>query len=342
MKLYIKILLVLFTGILFSTCSNELEIAGNFKVQTVITGILEANRDTNYIRIEKTFLPEEESALGVSASSTTVFYDADEIDAFLVRNSTNEKFTLERIDGDSLGLMKEPGIFSYSPNILYRYIGNLVAADSYSIYVINKITHDTVSSSTAIVNNFTSFSPVSGYIDFIDNENISYSCTRTGSIYELWMHFHYTEKDLTTGDSTNKEVSWQIFKNSEPEDPDADFFTYSLTSASFYSFLGNNITVDNNVKRYFSRIDFTWYAGGMEILLAYKNALLDQGILNGYYIQNYTNIDGGLGIFSSMYVKKVNNVQLTEISWDSLACGRFTKKLNFMPNDPPPDFTGCH
>ena len=47
-------------------------------------------------------------------------------------------------------------------------------------------------------------------------------------------------------------------------------------------------------------------------------------------LPEYTNIEGGLGIFSSRKYKVREDLGLTNISLDSLSCGSVTRNLNFV------------
>ena len=95
------------------------------------------------------------------------------------------------------------------------------------------------------------------------------------------------------------------------------------------------------MRRDYLGMDFVFYAGGYEILLLYLNNIANSGITELFITEQYTNIEGGLGVFSSRYIMPVENLILSDVALDSLACGRITRHLNFKSSVTHADYPGC-
>ena len=343
-KLFFPLLLYVFV----IACDNTIEINSTLKEETIVYGLLDIQDSVHYIRIEKSFLQDNISGLVLAADPANLYYPDSVLTGYVEEWKDNvfiEKYDLEKVDGDTIGIPKQEGIFASSPNILYRFKKSLDADATYKFYaILNE--KDTVSASTVIVHPYEVFYPtISGaFINYTDTTKIGYLCRHAvnGKIYELWMHVHYYEKNYASGDSVLKTVDWQIFKNLSSESTSGEGnLLYSLRRQSFYSFMSNNIPDDENVRRYFSSMNFSWYAGGQELWNLYLNELANLGINEFYISPEYTNVKNGLGIFSSICHIEVDSVYLDNLTVDTLACGHITDHLHFASNPENPYYPDC-
>jgi len=341
-------LFIFFIASLFA-CNNDFDINGDYIEKTVVFGLLDYGEDTNFLRIEKTFLEANSSAFVLATDPENYYYKEDDLQVYL-EQWTNTVFVksiaVQYVDGDTLGIIKEEGLFSGSPNILYRITENLDSLSSYKLFVVNNITGDTITSQTNIVGDFYVYYPTlpETYINYTDTSKITYTCRQAlnGKIYELWMQFNYYEKNVINGDSTLKHVDWQIFNNKFGDNLLGNGnVSYSIERDLLYSFLSGALEEDNNAIRYFSSINFYWYAGGIEVYDQYLNVLANLGINEDYISPEYTNIIGGLGMFSSRHKIGINNIHLYDPSIDSLACSQITQQLNFISSYTNPLYPGC-
>ncbi|MFI5171479.1 MAG: hypothetical protein ACHQFW_03770 [Chitinophagales bacterium] len=341
---------VLLSGfITITSCHNEFTINGNYVEKTVVFGLLDYGDDTNFLRIEKSFLDESTSAFVLAGDPSNYFYGEGDLDVYLEQWTDNifiKKINAVYVNGDTLGIIKEEGIFSSSPNILYRITEPIDSVSFYKLFVINNNTGDTITSEANVVHNYYLYYPTKPnvFVDYSDTTKITYTCKQAinGKMYELWMQFNYYERNEISGDSTLKSIDWQIFSNKIGDNIDGfGNITYSIDRRLFFNFLSTSIDVDENVVRYFSSIDFYWYCGGTEMYDQYLNILANLGINEDYISPEYTNISGGLGLFSSRHKISVNNVFLTDQTLDSIACGVNTSSLRFVSSHTNPDYPGC-
>ena len=339
---------VVFIASVFA-CNNDFNINGEYIEKTVVFGLLDYGEDTNFLRIEKTFMEENTSAFVLATDPENYYYAESDLDVYL-EQWTNGNYVItipaQYVNGDTLGIIKEEGLFSGSPNILYCITEKLDSLSTYKLFVINNETKDTITAQTNIVGDFYVYAPTRPefYIDYTDTSKITYTCQQAlnAKIYELWMQVNYYEKNIMSGDSVLKHVDWQIFNNKFGDNTEGNGnIAYSIDRDAFYSFLSGAVEEDNNVIRYFTTLDFYWYAGGLEIYDQYLNLLANLGINQDYISPDYTNVIGGLGLFSSRHKIAVHNVHIYDQSIDSIACGHNTQQLNFVSSYTNPAYPGC-
>jgi hypothetical protein len=339
-------------GLLLSisvSCDNELEINGDYIEKVVVFGLLDYADDTNFIRIGKTFLEPNSSALVLAADPNQLFYQNDELEVYLEQWKDEvylKHIAVDYVDGDTLGLEKEEGTFTTSPNILYRITDKLDSLSTYKLYIIKNATGDTITSATKIVHDYYLYYPTisNTYISFADTGFITYTCKQAinGKIYELWMDFNYYEKNIATNDSILKTIKWQIFNGKIGDNIDGySNISYSLTRHSFYSFLSASIEPDESVIRTAVGVNYHWYAGGVELYNQYLNILANLGINEDYISPEYTNINGGIGMFSSRHAEHATAIKLYDNTLDSIACGSKTNNLQFVSSKTNPAYPGC-
>jgi len=331
------------------SCDNELDINGDYIEKVVVFGLLDYADDTNFIRIEKTFLEPNTNAMVLAADPSQIFYQANELAVYLEQWKDNvfiATLTVDYVDGDSLGLEKEEGTFATSPNILYRITQQLDSMSTYKLFIIKSASGDTIKAETNMVHDYYLYYPTisNTYISFADTGKITYTCHQAvnAKMYELWMDFNYYEKNIFTNDSVLKSLPWQIFNGKIGDNIDGNSnISYSLPRHSFYNFLSTAIQPDENVIRTAVGVNFHWYAGGIELYYQYLNILANLGINEDYISPEYTNIIGGIGMFSSRHAKHAIDIKLYDNTLDSIACGSITNNLQFVSSKTNPTYPGC-
>lgn len=132
---------LLLSGIaIILSCNNEVDINADFVEKTFVWAILDYSEMDHYIRIEKSFLPENESAYNLALDPNNLYYNEDELEVYIEQWSNSTLITtyeLQRVNGDSLGIQKDEGIYASSPNILYYFSAVLDSSAQYHLLIIN-------------------------------------------------------------------------------------------------------------------------------------------------------------------------------------------------------------
>jgi len=97
------------------------------------------------------------------------------------------------------------------------------------------------------------------------------------------------------------------------------------------------LSQNNNVERLADNFDFIFYVGS-EHYNTYNDVTNAQnGITSGQIKPIFTNImNNGIiehncaGLFTTRYTKTIINVGIGQPTIDSIACGQYTKHLNFL------------
>ncbi|MEI7669547.1 MAG: hypothetical protein WCJ33_05660, partial [Pseudomonadota bacterium] len=234
------------------------------------------------------------------------------------------------------GYPKEPGVFSQSPNYLYKTKSVLNKDNTYKL-VISKNDGNTITATTTMVDNIKIVKPDTIIaISMLPQSNQKYIATwkntKNAKFYGLTIRFFYTEFTIgNPADSVKKSFDWKVFSDYIPDNNSSGSNAeFTIFTSELYQQLANNIPVNNNVNRIVRGTQFTYAAGGNELYTYYLVNQSKNGITAGQITPDYTNISDGLGLFSSRSFKVVPKVNLKPATIDSIACNKLTQKLNFF------------
>src|SRR5947209_3608613 len=104
-----------------SGCKKDFDITANYKEIPIVYGLLNAQEFTHYVRIQKGYLIDG-NALIAAGVADSIYYP-DVLTVKLKAQPNGSIYNLTRIDGNTVGLPKDSGIFANSPNILYTFNG---------------------------------------------------------------------------------------------------------------------------------------------------------------------------------------------------------------------------
>ncbi len=324
-----KIRAFILCALFLAGCSNDLDIAADYKEITVIYGLLNDADSVHYVQVFRGFLDENTNALTIAQNPDSIFYSAN---SELKISRNGQVIVPVRVDAASIGMPRDSGIFVDSPNYVYTFQEHLFEDEQYQLTFKNSETGHTVTAQTPIVKDFNITRPLT-YRPTLDNRlnplsnkiDISWSEAPNGKIYELTIRFFYEEWNVSSPAVIDTQyIDWPIFRNLTDLD-------YVLDGTQFYPFLKTALRTDLNVRRKALEFpfEFRFYVGAQELYEYMRINEAQTGITSLQIKPEYTNVDGGLGIFSSRYFKSVTEFKLSDASLDSLTCGSITKDLNF-------------
>lgn len=315
---YLFLSLFFATLFCFESCSSDVDIYADYKEITVIYGLLDAKVDTNYIKINKAFLGPG-NALQIAQEEDSCLYPG-KLNARIVEYITygwnNTQVQGRVIPLDTITIHnKKPGVF-YAPDQLVYYTAqpfftNTVNPNTGSVfekfkYVLEVEVNDSlITSSTDIVGGET-FGITTGALNFDNNgaetSKVSWFPCPNADVYDMEFRFYFTEIG-PSHDSVRRCMTWKLGTHNT-NDLTLNHNTYSLTykKALFFNylamFLGSD-TLNTNVERVFFEpsLEIFMAAGGEEL----NNYISVNGPSSSLVqsIPEYTNIEGGYGVFSS-------------------------------------------
>ncbi|MCB0661406.1 MAG: DUF4249 family protein [Saprospiraceae bacterium] len=328
-------LLLVFGILIWNGCSNDLELTTDYKDIPVIYAKLDASDSAHYIRVEKAFLDPKTNAFVLAQRVDSLYYPNAVVT--LEKNDDGTIYTLERVDGNLEGYVRDTGIFASAPNYLYKIrqdVINLEGEDEVKITLKRGENFADITSTSTIIPPMEIDRPFSSPINVW--ENLAVQWTRNSElprIFDLSVIVRYQEKAANDPNAPvfNREIEWLTTKNLtlDPEENNAKV-TYRIDGDAFFSFLGNNLSKDEPVVRQLSNISFKIFGGDSQIENAYLIALANQGFASTQDPPVYTNIEGGRGIFASVTSVESIGFTLAASARDSLLNGRFTSGLGFQ------------
>lgn len=327
---------VLFLLAIMISCSNELDINAEWKEVPVIYGMLNPDSSRQYIKLYRAFLDESANALDMAKNPDSIYYN-DDIELTIEKKNTGQRIILTKIDAASLGWPMEEGIFPSTPNIVYVFNESLDAAETYIIRFFNPATGNVAKAETPVVNDFQINSPLPGSdLNFtsINPITIQWRSAKHGKVYDVVLRFTYEEWKIDQPTSVvTKSIEWNIARSlvsagvggGEP-------LTVTIRGRDFFSFVKSQLSEDTSVRRRaVSRpITLFFYTAGEALYNFIRVNQAQSGITSLQTLPDYTNVEGGLGIFSTRRYKALTDLGLTRSTLDSLSCGVITRSLHFV------------
>jgi hypothetical protein len=322
--------LVIFS--VFSSCETDFDVTAPYKETTVIYGLLNASDSVQWIRINKAFLGE--------GNAYEMAMQPDSINYPDILDVTLEEYNINGLPVRSIGLIrdssitKEPGIFATTPNILYRTNGidRIDQFSSYKLVVHNRETENLVTAKTNVVDSIVILYPFASSLLQINWYQLSpvtvkWTAVPEGKSYQLTIRFHYDEISLSNPqDEKAKYIDW-VFAEQQVSSGQSQQMAQVIAQDEFYHFVKRSVSPDNSVKRKIGALDFIFTVAANEFYTYIQVNKPPTGINQN--IPQYTNVENGIGIFSSRLVQALNGKNMTPQSNDSLSFGSITGDLGF-------------
>jgi hypothetical protein len=318
-------------GLLFSACSNDIDLTAEFKETAVIYGLLNPLDTVHYIRIQKAFLGDG-NALVMSQNPDSVYYpDILDVQLQRIKNGVNiSSFSLSRF----VGPQKEPGTFPVTPNILYKTNGETIFRDSeYKLIVTNTQSGSVFTAQTPIVDTMRIVRPAVNNFNTITFATtapykVEFAQANNARVYNLTVRFHYDEENIATAVITPKYIDWEFPNRLVTNPQNITAIEFPIYGEDFYKYVGQKLKVDPAVRRYAGNLDFFFIAGA-EFLSNYITInQATTSILTS--IPQYSNINGGTGVFSSRIKQASLDKPLSIPSKDLLITSPYTSALGFQ------------
>ena len=297
----IYLLVSVFT-IIFTSCDTDFDVNAEWEEVTVVYGLLDAGDEmkTQQIKISKAFLGKMD-ALQMAQFADSINFDQGELAVKVIRvknNGIRDTITL-----DEVPTLRNVGVFNDSI-IVYTFENNnfLNSNSIYELLIKNNITGNEVSSTTNIISGF-NFDMGAGFpFGFIEtwipgNPSATKfsstvvtwgNSTDNGVQYQIELIFNYNENDIAKN---------LIYTSSVLEETNI----FEFEGEKFFNFLKNELVKDPLIERKFLSIDLIMTVGS-ENLKTYR--VINEEITG--IVQErpqFTNINNGIGLFSSRFTK---------------------------------------
>lgn len=312
--IYIYIIFVLST-FLFS-CETKVDLNAEYKDITVVYGLINPNDSLHYIKINKVFLPDDGvNANTLAANQTNFNYEADELTATVEEiHATNGNvlttYNLIRTENE---IPKDEGVFDNSINVLYKFVEPAINRESiYKLKIYNSKLDKEITSETLIVGTTSVTSPTNqqkmafwigapnngGFSD----RTITINTGKNIGRIQAKLIFNYTNHFITSsGLPTQPQKVVMSLGENKTQDPvsGSEIIEWTMEGATFFDNITASVpaTLANLSHRELGNVDLEFVIAGTEL-----NVYMEVSEPSNTVNQNkpsYTNIENGLGIFSS-------------------------------------------
>ena len=337
-----KILIFLSAAIFLFSCETDFEVNADWQELMVVHGILDQSQREQFIRINKAFLGEQDALFMASISDSSNYNPSDLVVRLIkIRKMTSSSINYELLDSidfvDTI-INKDDGQFYTDNNIIYKTSDtNFLSEDrEYMLKIINTKTNNFVTSKTRIIENinvttsFPSFFRLGFYNGGeLTSTSINWSHSNNAQIYQLQMLVKY--RNDSAGIAVNvKEFEWVLPLQSFDGNQEV---SQLISGEQFFSKLEIEINknINNGENPDYDRkvigVDIQ-IAAATEDLYTYMQTNKPQSGISQQR-PTFTNIDNGIGIFTSRYNHYIDNLQLSEATHQGLSIE--LSDLNFIP-----------
>ena len=324
---------------LLSACSTEFDVTAPYKEIPVIFGILNKDEAVQYIKINKAYLNDEGSAIiAGSVPDSNIFpypIEAKLFASYTPLTDSNIKYT-DSVVLDTVHLNKEAGsfnannIFYKTPDgfkVKYTIINRDTTWANYQIVVQRKSDGKLIAKSrTPIVADFL-FSGTQNEVKLYNrftkiylNHTFSWGGAINGKMYTTFLRFKFREVDDLVGTSEEKFVDMPLFENIKTSNSTGTSkISYTLSGEAFFTYLQaklDPLTSPSARREYIAPLELHFNVAGEE-LTKYIEINNGSGGLNDIRPE-YSNVEGGLGIFSSRMNKVFNQLNKTNLNQDAI------------------------
>lgn len=315
------------------SCSTDVDLYADYKDIPIVYGLIEAQADTNYIKITKAFCGSNDNP--IDANVVASIYDSSnypgKLEVFIdeLGSTHGQAFqpTGRRFYLDTLTIHnKQEGLF-YAPHQKLYYTTERFNTNSSALkyrYKLSIVTpdYDTVTSETGIVDGDINIGNSVGFQSKPSSalSRLLFSSTEEAVLYEIAMEFNYWEGHPGQP-LVKKSVSWSYgarpLSSYEQVEGTDNFYRHYYSVNTLFNMLDRAIGSDTiwdenhpNVVRYMDDFVVSIAAAGEDFNNTYQTL---QTMQNGLSLSSgYSNVQGGYGVFSSrILVNKVARLTST-------------------------------
>lgn len=340
-------IVILFT--LFGGCSNSLSLLAPYKESVAVYGLLNQDDPIQYIRIERVFLGAE-NAYTMAQNQDSVYFQSGELTVTLQRWLNGAQVsvdnpataTMEIVLTDTL-LQAATGIFNQNERV-YKTNHKLYSDSQYNLIIHNNKSGKEFTAQTVLIQDFYSqlLQSLPGEPNILtpnysQNTNLNivpgnggikycyYNSPVNSGVCGLVLRFFYT--DYNGSFATKQSVDISLGTNYPLQTLGGEKQEFDFTASTVLVNLANMIPVNNAVTRSVDSAEFILNAAGQALAL-YNQVNMSTSLSQSH--ANYTNISGGVGVFSCRNELKLLRQIRDQSCIDTISSSSITCKLRFL------------
>ncbi len=342
------------------SCATDFDLTADWQEITVVYGLLNPADTAHYIKINKAFLSEDQSAVDIAQIADSLYHEApisvvleeyevdtDQDDGKLLNANFIQEIPLTKINAADVGVEKEEGDFATSPYFLYTTNYQLKpdfdtnsGVDSYFNYELKIITHrgNEVKAETPIIGDFSVQhpNPELSLSWLADTYSMRWKAVPHATIYDIDVYINFDEEKVNDNGTITTErinLKWNLVSNLKEKDhiESNNRVVYTFSTDAFYSYMAQRLSdnLDKVEKRYFDDLTFVIHAASEPLQIFNEVTQAQFSVSATQSISTYTNVTGGLGLIATRHSKTVPEIEFNIQTIDRLACDEVTKHLKF-------------
>ena len=300
-------------AVLFLSCSTDVNIYAEYKQVPIIYGLLDANADTNFIKITRSYYVQGDPYQMAQDPDSSNY--PGKLDVRLVEYCNGD--SVREIILDTITISdKTQGVF-YAPLQKLYYtterlpLNNGNSKYSYLLKVV--LPDNTLTSKTDLVGNG-GFDTQSLGVNFSKayfgaaSRRFLFRPAINATYYDVWFAFNFKEQHGLDSDSIPRSVQWRIGTYVDydlSQSMDGDCYVIYYRPEVFWEvldrFIGDDTVAGNGLRRFFGDypVDVIIAAGGDKL---YQYVHTSDAMIGSSQDNNdFSLINGGFGVFSSRY-----------------------------------------
>ena len=331
-------------GLILTSCETDFSLNGEYEITPVVFGLLDHNDDVHIIKITKAFLGDGNNYEYAQNPDSNYFTS---VDAKVIEYKNNQKTGKEWQLHDSIISGKDANGVFYAPDqkVYVFYTSELDSTAEYELEAdLNEGAHK-ISARTAMIQNFSvtyslyfptykinfaanTVNGVDDYKNWIFVVTEGYHGSRYNYRYTMnWTEYYADNSTQNFSATRNNGDKFQL----DPEKPLTQNAAFS--GLDFYNWVQGVVPDDPNVVQR--------KMTGIDLKISVAHADLDQYLDVAQPVSGiaqvqpeYTNIEGGLGLFSSRAILEIKNIKLDKPSTRELCKGQYTISKGFCSSAP--------
>lgn len=337
-----KLLLFAVSLAIFISCSTDFEVNAPWEDKTVVFGMLDQSDDVQYVKINKTFLGEDDAFNMANVSDS--FNYAEQLNVSLLRLDDEDDDVLETIYlVPTNEIVKDTGVFADDNNLLYKTEQKIRRNSRYQLYIEIPATGKIITAETTTIDTFkidgplytTAGNNIKIPFGLYSDYRITFDQAHNSKICYINIYFNYY--DITGTDTVLNQISYsaapKVFNQvTENQVDDINEIVIFTNGEEFYKFVASALDVPPiGTKRLAESLDFEFYCGTDDYYTYYQVNNSSSGLSQSKPL--YTNVQNGIGLFASKYKQIIYDKELNNQSLDSLSRGVYTKHLRFADSN---------
>jgi len=330
-----------------SSCETKINLNTDYETTPIVFGLLDHADSIHYIKITKTFLGNGNNYEYAQIPDSSYFRN---VNAKIIELFDGEVTGREWILKDSIIKTKAAGIFYNEEQKVYVFYANDLKQDhEYKLEADLNEGELKIDATTNLIDGFTynlfGMDKLNlAALNASTNDNykivkIFYKEALNAQRYQTYFNITIRETYLD-GSSKDKVLTWSAplynglsDNDIDPLNPSQQNQVISFSGEGFYIFLQSELEIDENVmKREFVKADLVTDVGHLDLVRYMSTS--DPSSSLSQTTPLFTNINGGLGLFSSRHKGQVKDLGMISSSVEELCIGQYTNLLKFCSNLP--------